>query len=151
MQTFLSDGVSIAFREIPTEGIDLGEPILLIHGFASNIEINWVSTGWVDTLTAAGYRVIALDNRGHGKSQKLYDPNPYFAHEMADDARRLLDRLAIERLPEDAGIDLFRGNVRPGDRERESGFVAQNMNQPAKSASESRKKKMLATPPPVIR
>ncbi len=56
-----------------------------------------MSTGWVETLVGAGYRVIALDNRGHGKSQKLYDPNLYFAREMAADAVRLLDHLEIER------------------------------------------------------
>jgi pimeloyl-ACP methyl ester carboxylesterase len=92
--TFLSDGVSLAY-----DVFGAGRPILLIHGFASNVEINWVSTGWVETLVGAGYRVIALDNRGHGKSQKLYDPNLYFAHEMAADAARLLDHLGIERLP----------------------------------------------------
>jgi len=94
MPSFLSDGISIAY-----EVFGEGKPILLIHGFASNIEINWVSTGWVETLTGAGYRVIALDNRGHGRSQKLYDPRLYFAHEMAADAARLLDHLEIERLP----------------------------------------------------
>ena len=92
MPNFLSDGISLAY-----EVFGDGPPILLIHGFASNIEINWVSTGWVDTLVKAGYRVVAIDNRGHGKSQKLYDPNLYFAHEMAEDARRLLDHLEIER------------------------------------------------------
>ena len=94
MPTFLSDGVSLAY-----DVFGAGRPILLIHGFASTVEINWVSTGWVETLVGAGYRVIALDNRGHGKSQKLYDPNLYFAHEMAADAARLLDHLGIERLP----------------------------------------------------
>ena len=94
MPTFLSDGVSLAY-----DVFGAGRPILLIHGFASNVEINWVSTGWVETLVGAGYRVIALDNRGHGKSQKLYDPNLYFAHEMAADAARLLDHLGIGRLP----------------------------------------------------
>jgi len=94
MPTFLSDGITLAY-EIFGEG----RPILLIHGFASNIEINWVATGWVDTLVGAGYRVIAIDNRGHGKSQKLYDPNLYFAHEMADDAARLLDHLGLTRVP----------------------------------------------------
>ena len=62
MPSFLSDGISLSY-----EVFGEGKPVLLIHGFASNIEINWVSTGWVDTLTAAGYRVIALDSRGHGK------------------------------------------------------------------------------------
>jgi pimeloyl-ACP methyl ester carboxylesterase len=94
MPDFLSDGIRLNY-----EVFGAGAPILLIHGFASNVEINWVSTGWVETLTGAGYRVVALDNRGHGKSQKLYDPQLYFAHEMADDARRLLDHLAIERAP----------------------------------------------------
>ena len=94
MPTFLSDGISIAY-EIWGEG----PPVLLIHGFASSMTVNWVATGWVDTLVKAGYRVIAFDNRGHGKSQKLYDPSLYFAHEMAGDAVRLLDHLGIERLP----------------------------------------------------
>lgn len=94
MPDFLSDGIRLNY-----EVFGDGRPILLIHGFASNIEINWLSTGWVETLTGAGYRVIALDNRGHGKSQKLYDPRLYFAHEMADDARRLLDHLEIGRAP----------------------------------------------------
>ncbi|HTJ58787.1 MAG TPA: alpha/beta hydrolase [Devosiaceae bacterium] len=94
MPTFLSDGISLSY-----EVFGDGKPILLIHGFASNVEINWVSTGWVEALNKAGYRVIALDNRGHGKSQKLYSADLYFAHEMAEDARRLLDHLGIERVP----------------------------------------------------
>ncbi len=68
MQTFNSDGVEIAFID---EG--KGDPILLIHGFASNINANWVDVNWVDTLVKAGHRVIALDNRGHGNSEKLYE------------------------------------------------------------------------------
>src|SRR6478736_5284483 len=68
MPTFHHDDLDIAFLD---EGE--GDPILLIHGFASSKEINWVQPGWVDTLTKAGYRVIALDNRGHGASSKLYD------------------------------------------------------------------------------
>ena len=69
MNRFDSDGVSIAYFE---EGE--GDPVLLIHGFASNAQINWVATNWVKTLTEAGYRVIAFDNRGHGRSAKIYDP-----------------------------------------------------------------------------
>ena len=94
MPNFLSDGISIAY-----EVWGKGPPVLLIHGFASSIAVNWVATGWVDTLLKAGYRVVAIDNRGHGNSQKLYDPNLYFAHEMAGDALRLLDHLGIERTP----------------------------------------------------
>ena len=71
MQSFDSDGVRIAYID---EG--KGEPILLIHGFASNVATNWRDAHWVRTLTEAGRRVIAYDNRGHGHSEKLYDPKP---------------------------------------------------------------------------
>ncbi|MHA1165303.1 MAG: alpha/beta fold hydrolase, partial [Alphaproteobacteria bacterium] len=64
MKTFDSDGVELAYTD---EGE--GEPILLIHGFASNIQTNWVDTGWTKTLRQAGRRVIAIDNRGHGASE----------------------------------------------------------------------------------
>jgi pimeloyl-ACP methyl ester carboxylesterase len=92
MQSFNSDGVRIAFTD---EGE--GEPILLIHGFASNVATNWRDAHWLRTLTGAGRRVVAFDNRGHGQSEKLYDPGLYGAPAMAEDARRLLDHLGIER------------------------------------------------------
>ena len=74
-----------------------GEPIVLIHGFASNKEVNWISPSWLGTLQRAGRRIIALDNRGHGASTKLYDPQAYHCGVMADDVRALLDHLEIER------------------------------------------------------
>ncbi|MFZ2019910.1 MAG: alpha/beta hydrolase [Methyloceanibacter sp.] len=92
MPSFDSDGVEIAYID---EGE--GEPLLLIHGFASNIAANWGGPGWVRTLTQSGCRVIAYDNRGHGRSEKLYDPDVYGAPLMAEDARRLLDHLGITR------------------------------------------------------
>jgi pimeloyl-ACP methyl ester carboxylesterase len=96
IQTFNSDGVSIAyFDERPAN--PNGEPVLLIHGFASNAKTNWIDTGWVGDLVAAGYRVIAFDNRGHGQSEKLYRLEDYGAPLMAEDARRILDHLAIPR------------------------------------------------------
>jgi pimeloyl-ACP methyl ester carboxylesterase len=94
MPTFDSDGVRLNY-----EVFGEGRPIIAIHGFASNIETNWVSTGWVETLNEAGFRVVALDNRGHGRSQKLYAPDLYFAHEMADDVARLMQHEAIDRAP----------------------------------------------------
>jgi len=74
-----------------------GEPVVLVHGFASNKEVNWVYPGWVTTLTRAGRRAIAFDNRGHGASTKLYDPALYHSDLMADDIRALLDHLGLAR------------------------------------------------------
>jgi pimeloyl-ACP methyl ester carboxylesterase len=92
MPSFSHDGVDIAFLD---EGE--GEPIVLVHGFASNKEVNWVATGWVSMLARAGRRVIALDNRGHGASTKLYDPAAYHTSLMADDIRALIDHLGLSR------------------------------------------------------
>lgn len=89
---FHHKGFRLAFRE---EG--KGEPVLLIHGFASSAYVNWVATGWFRTLTEAGYRVIALDNRGHGDSDKSYQLEDYTPEAMADDAAALLDMLGIEK------------------------------------------------------
>ena len=92
MPFFDSDGVKIHY-----EVFGEGEPVLLLHGFASNGRVNWVSTSWTKTLTEAGRQVIVMDHRGHGESEKLYRPEDYSAPLMAEDARRLLDHLGIER------------------------------------------------------
>lgn len=94
MPSFLSDGIGIAY-EVHGEGM----PILCIHGFGSSGKVNWVDTGWVETLTGAGYQAITFDNRGHGASRKLYDTKLYFAHDMAEDANNLLDHLGIASAP----------------------------------------------------
>ncbi|QDY99528.1 alpha/beta hydrolase [Nitratireductor mangrovi] len=92
MQTFHHDGFDLAFID---EGE--GEPVLLIHGFASSIGVNWVSPGWVKALVEAGHRVVAIENRGHGQSTKSYDPADYRPAKMAADAAALLDHLDIAR------------------------------------------------------
>jgi pimeloyl-ACP methyl ester carboxylesterase len=91
-QYFQSSDLSLAFVD---EGE--GDPIVLVHGFASNFRVNWQSTGWVSALVDAGRRVIAFDNRGHGESDKPHDTAAYGTPVMADDAFRLLDHLSIER------------------------------------------------------
>ena len=93
MQKFDSDGVEIAYY---VEGA--GAPILLIHGFASNAAVNWFDTGWVRTLADSGRQVIAVDNRGHGASQKLYDPADYSSPIMAEDAARLIRHLGFSKI-----------------------------------------------------
>jgi pimeloyl-ACP methyl ester carboxylesterase len=92
VQHFASNGIDIGYL---TAGE--GAPILLIHGFASSVAVNWRSTGWIDALVADGRRVIALDVRGHGVSGKLYDPADYRLETLAADAANLLDHLAVPR------------------------------------------------------
>ncbi len=95
MQHFSSDGVRLAYLDTgPAEA----RPIVLVHGFGSNTRVNWETTGWVETLTKAGYRVISLDNRGHGASEGPHDPSVYgTGTHMAEDVRRLMDHLGLER------------------------------------------------------
>ncbi len=97
MNSFTHDGVRIAYVDMAPTTDDVGEPILLIHGFASNHAVNWMNTLWGKTLTHAGRRVIALDNRGHGQSDKPHDPESYALPVLAEDARALLDHLGVQR------------------------------------------------------
>jgi pimeloyl-ACP methyl ester carboxylesterase len=92
MPAFDHDGVTIDFLDEGT-----GAPVVLIHGFASNRVVNWVNTGWVDDLVRAGHRVIALDNRGHGYSSRLYEPHAYRPAVMASDVIALVDHLHLEQ------------------------------------------------------
>lgn len=92
VQFFEHDGFRLAYRE---EG--QGEPVLLIHGFASSAYINWYATGWFRFLNEAGYRVIAIDNRGHGDSDKSHDASFYTPEAMAGDAVALLDHLGLSK------------------------------------------------------
>src|SRR5215472_18917030 len=91
MPSFRDGKVEIAYLD---EGE--GEPIVLIHGFASTKEVNWLLTGWFATLTKTGRRAIALDLRGHGASTKLYDPADYHSARMAEDVYALLDHLVLK-------------------------------------------------------
>jgi pimeloyl-ACP methyl ester carboxylesterase len=91
---FDSDGVRLHYV---INGPDGGAPIVLVHGFASDYQLNWVGTRWQETLTKAGLRIIGLDCRGHGASDKPHDPAAYALGIMAADVRRLLDHLDIDR------------------------------------------------------
>jgi pimeloyl-ACP methyl ester carboxylesterase len=92
MPSFHNGAVEIAYLD---EGE--GDPIVLVHGFASTKNVNWVYPTWVSELKKHGRRVIALDNRGHGDSAKLYDPEAYHIGTMAGDVGALMDHLKIER------------------------------------------------------
>lgn len=90
--TFTHQGLTLAYFD---EGEPAGEPVVLVHGFASTANVNWVYPGWLKTLSDAGYRVIALDNRGHGASDKPKDAEAYRPAVMAEDVVALLDHLGL--------------------------------------------------------
>lgn len=92
MDCFKHDGFDIAYVD---GGPATAEPVLLIHGFASSAKVNWITPGWMKALADAGYRAVALDNRGHGGSSKSYEPTDYTPSRMAGDAAALLDHLGI--------------------------------------------------------
>lgn len=92
MPSFHNGAVEIAYLD---EGE--GDPIVLVHGFASSKNVNWVYPTWVSELKKNGRRVVALDNRGHGESEKLYDPAQYTIPVMAGDVVALMDHLGIAR------------------------------------------------------
>jgi pimeloyl-ACP methyl ester carboxylesterase len=71
--------------------------VLLIHGFASTLRRNWLETGWLDAITGAGRRAVAYDQRGHGESEKRYDPADYAPHRLAGDAVAVLDAAHAEQ------------------------------------------------------
>ena len=91
MPTFDSAGFEIAYDDIGE-----GPPIVLVHGFAANFELNWRRTGWVDALVESGRRVVGLDCRGHGHSAKPHDPAAYAGRQLPCDVLRLMDQLEIE-------------------------------------------------------
>lgn len=85
-----NDGLDIAY-----ESVGEGAPVVLVHGFASDRVQNWKAPGWYQTLNAAGYRVIALDCRGHGESDKPYDPKMYGHDIMAGDVVAVMQAAGI--------------------------------------------------------
>ena len=94
MPDFDSGGIRIHYY---LEGPADGPPTLLVHGFCSNFQVNWVGSRWVDTLSRAGRRVIGLDNRGHGRSEKPHDRSAY-GQPMVEDVANLLDHLVLEKV-----------------------------------------------------
>ncbi len=90
MPYFDNEGVKI-YYEIEGEGPNL----FMIHGFAANIDINWRLPNWIKTLKDEN-RLILIDCRGHGKSDKSTDPAQY-GMKMLEDITKLMDNLSIEK------------------------------------------------------
>jgi pimeloyl-ACP methyl ester carboxylesterase len=85
-----NNGVRIHYR---VEGA--GKPLVLQHGFTESIE-DWCECGYVDALKS-DYRLILIDARGHGGSDKPHDPNAYALENRAGDVVAVLDALGIEK------------------------------------------------------
>ena len=95
MASFTSDGVQIAYDDIAPPGAE--RTIVLIHGFASNRNEGWKRTGWYTAFERRRFRVIALDQRGHGESAKLYEPQDYERERLAADVLTLMDHVGVDR------------------------------------------------------
>ncbi|MGC9323313.1 MAG: alpha/beta fold hydrolase [Desulfomonilia bacterium] len=91
MTTLLTHEASIGYE---VEG--RGNPIILLHGFASNRTVNWKITSWYKLLVRSGRRVVALDLRGHGESTKFHEPEDYAPERIVTDVISLMDHLAID-------------------------------------------------------
>src|SRR5438477_8131817 len=89
---FDSEGVRLHYE---VNGPEKGTPLVAVHGFASDYRLNWVGSRWQETLTNAGFRLVGLDCRGHGHSDKPHEEAAYAVDIMARDVVRLLDELDI--------------------------------------------------------
>jgi pimeloyl-ACP methyl ester carboxylesterase len=78
-----------------TQIVGAGAPVVLIHGFGVDARLQWGETGLIEFL-APRFRVIALDCRGHGRSERFYDPDAYAMRNMSGDVLNLLDYLQID-------------------------------------------------------
>jgi pimeloyl-ACP methyl ester carboxylesterase len=95
MATFKSGGLDIAFDDIQP---DADKTVLLIHGFATSRAENWRRLGWYGAFERKGYRVVALDQRGHGESDKPHDPAAYSREALLGDIVGLMDHLGLGRV-----------------------------------------------------
>lgn len=94
-QTFNNAGLTLSYLD--NQQASNLPPIILLHGFTASAELNWLHSEWIAALTAARRRVIALDARGHGDSDKPHDSQYYPAHIMMADSVALLDQLGFEQ------------------------------------------------------
>jgi pimeloyl-ACP methyl ester carboxylesterase len=84
------DGANLAWHEIGE-----GRPLILLHGYFSDAQTNWIKYGHAATLAAAGFRVIMPDLRAHGDSAKPHDAAAYPKDVLADDGLALIAHLEL--------------------------------------------------------
>lgn len=94
MPAFQNDGLTLAYDDVvPADGAR--SIVVLIHGFVSNRNEGWRRTGWYGAFERRGCRVVAIDQRGHGESDKPHDPQAYSRSKLAGDVLALMDHLQI--------------------------------------------------------
>ena len=101
MKQFTSaDGLAIVYQEWEADSSAESTlpPVVLHHGFIADANLNWVRPGVVDALVRAGRRVLALDARGHGASEKPHDSLFYGEDKMVRDLRQLFDLTGAEHV-----------------------------------------------------
>ena len=89
-----SDGVGLAYDD---QGSSDLKPIILLHGFASNRHEGWRRTGWEAAFLQRRDRVISLDTRGHGESDKPHAADFYGLERLTQDVAELMAHLDIAR------------------------------------------------------
>ena len=82
-------------RDIAYDCMGEGPPVVLIHGFGANRNITWSNTNWYQTILRAEHKLVAIDCRGHGESDKPHDPEDYDEGRMAMDVIAVLAALEI--------------------------------------------------------
>ena len=92
MPEFMHRGARLFYETAGT-----GQPIVLVHGFASTHKANWVDTGWQAALVAQGYLVFLPDGRGHGRSGGSHDESDYGLAALASDVVAMMDDAGLER------------------------------------------------------
>lgn len=85
-----NDGIKIHYK---IDGD--GQPLMLVHGFAGSLE-NWYDYGYAQVLRK-NYKLILVDARGHGRSDKPYEVGDYNAEVLANDFSAVLDGLGLEK------------------------------------------------------
>ena len=97
MATFNSGGLALAYYDIQPAGGAAGT-VLMVHGFATSRAENWRRLGWYGAFERKNYRLVALDLRGHGESEKPHDPAAYGRDALVGDIAGLMEHLALGRV-----------------------------------------------------
>lgn len=84
------DGERLAWRELGE-----GRAVVLIHGYFSTAEVNWLRYGHAQAIAARGFRVIMPDLRGHGASARPHDVEAYPRDALMRDGLALVEHLGL--------------------------------------------------------